>query len=50
MITTQTLRDKISELGKQKEQVIAQLNALCGAEQVLRELLSEAENEEASEQ
>ena len=39
---------KLTELSAQKEQLLAQLNAVIGAEQVLKELLSgkeEADNE-----
>lgn len=34
---------KLDELSKQKEQAVAQLNAILGAEQALQELLKEAE-------
>ena len=40
---------KIEELAKQKEQVIAQLNAIAGAEQVLNDLLDCCKNEGAAE-
>ncbi|MBQ7547880.1 MAG: hypothetical protein IJT41_13065 [Clostridia bacterium] len=43
---TETIRNKLRELDQQKEQAIAQLNAICGAQQVLQELLSEAEEED----
>ncbi len=33
--------DKLDLLAKQKEQVLAQFNAILGAEQVLNELLAE---------
>ena len=46
----ETVRNKLMELDKQKEQTIAQLNAIIGAQQVLRELLSDAEKEATSEQ
>lgn len=46
----ETVRNKLMELDKQKEQTIAQLNAIIGAQQVLRELLSEAEKEATNEQ
>ena len=41
---------KLTELSAQKEQLLAQLNAVIGAEQVLKELLSgkEASNRERS--
>ena len=42
-----TIRKKIHELDQQKEQAIAQLNAIAGAQQVCRELLEEAEKEES---
>ena len=41
----ETIRNKLHELEQQKEQTVAQLNAICGAEQILRELLAEAEAE-----
>ncbi len=36
---------KLTELSAQKEQLLAQLNAVIGAEQVLKELLSGKEAE-----
>ena len=41
---------KLTELSAQKEQLLAQLNAVIGAEQVLKELLAgkEAETHERS--
>lgn len=33
------IKDKLDELAKAKENAIAQLNAIMGAEQVLREML-----------
>ncbi len=35
----QKIKDKLKELQAQKEQVMAQLNAIMGAEQVLNDLL-----------
>lgn len=35
------MRNKLNELAKQKEQIMAQLNAVMGAEQVLLALLGE---------
>lgn len=40
---TEIIRNKLRELDQQKEQAVAQLNAICGAQQVLQELLSESE-------
>ena len=34
------IRQKLSELAKQKESILAQLNAIMGAEQVLTALLN----------
>ena len=44
------ITQKLTELSAQKEQLLAQLNAVIGAEQVLKELLSgkEAETHERS--
>lgn len=41
------IKEKLSELERQKEQLLAQLNAVIGAEQALNQLLTEevAENE-----
>ena len=41
------MKAKLEELAKQKEQLIANLNAVSGAEQVLRELI-EAETEKVN--
>lgn len=35
------IREKLKELASQKEQIMAQLNAIMGAEQVLNALLGE---------
>lgn len=35
------IREKLVELGKQREQILAQLNAIIGAEQTLRQLLED---------
>lgn len=43
---TETIRNKLKELDQQKEQTLAQLNAIIGAQQVCRELLKEAEEED----
>jgi hypothetical protein len=37
------MQSKLAELAKTKEQILAQLNAIIGAEQVLRELLEAKE-------
>ena len=43
------ITQKLTELSAQKEQLLAQLNAVIGAEQVLKELLSgKEENHERS--
>lgn len=39
------LNNKLEEIRKQKEQVMANLNALSGAEQVLLQLISEIETQ-----
>lgn len=39
------IKSKLDELSKAKEQAVAHLNAIIGAEQALRELLSETEKE-----
>ncbi len=38
------ITQKLTELSAQKEQLLAQLNAVIGAEQVLKELLSGKED------
>ena len=42
---TEIITKKLTELSAQKEQLLAQLNAVIGAEQVLKELLSGKEAE-----
>lgn len=37
------IKQKLEELAKQKEQTLAQLNAILGAEQALQALLDEKE-------
>ena len=37
------IREKLAELAKQKEQTLAQLNAILGAEQALQALLEKKE-------
>lgn len=39
------IKAKLEELSKAKEQAIAQLNAIAGAEQTLKELLAESDKE-----
>ena len=39
----QKIRTRLEELAKQKEQIVAQLNAILGAEQELTRLLEEVE-------
>ena len=39
------IKEKLAELAKQKEQLLAQLNAILGAEQTLNELLHGKEEE-----
>lgn len=44
------IKAKLEELSKQKEQLMANYNAICGAEQVLMQLINElevTENEES---
>lgn len=38
------IKTKLDEIAKQKEQALAQLNAILGAEQALKSLLEECEN------
>ena len=40
------IRNKLRELDQKREQAIAQLNAIAGAQQVCRELLEQIEKEE----
>ena len=46
-MVTETIRKKMQELDHQKEQVLAQLNAIMGAQQVCRDLLDEVRKEDA---
>ena len=46
-MVTETIRKKMQELDRQKEQVLAQLNAIMGAQQVCRDLLDEVRKEES---
>lgn len=41
----QILANKLDEISKQKEQILAQLNAVLGAEQVLKEMLEALQKE-----
>ena len=40
------IKQKLEELAKQKEQTLAQLNAILGAEQALQVLLEQKEEKE----
>ena len=40
------LKKKLEEIEKQKEQTLAQLNAILGAEQAIKSLLEEGEKSE----
>jgi hypothetical protein len=40
------IKAKLAELVAQKEQVLAQLNAILGAEQALKQILAENSNQE----
>ncbi len=42
---TEIITQKLTELSAQKEQLLAQLNTVIGAEQVLKELLTRKEEE-----
>lgn len=42
---TEIITKKLDEIKKQKEQLMANLNALVGAEQVLQQLISEISKE-----
>ena len=44
-MAAETILKKLKTLDQQKEQALAQLNAILGAQQVLRELLEEARKE-----
>ena len=41
------IKAKLEEIAKQKEQLVAQLNALMGAEQTLRALLEGDDNDKS---
>ena len=43
---TERIRAKLAELAQQKEQALAQLNAILGAEQALQQLLEPEKKEE----
>jgi len=43
------IQAKLKELAQQKEQALAQLNAILGAEQALQQLLEPDKKEEAAE-
>jgi hypothetical protein len=42
----ETLNKKLDEISKSKEQTIAQLNALLGAEQAIKQLIDEIDKKE----
>ena len=46
---TERIKAKLTELAQQKEQALAQLNAILGAEQALQQLLEPAKEEAAAE-
>lgn len=46
MIDKEKIEIKLAEIRKQKEQMVANLNALSGAEQALQQLISEYDIEE----
>lgn len=46
MTMEEMIREKLAELARQKEQTLAQMNAILGAEQTLTELLSGKEKPE----
>jgi len=45
----QRIRDELEKLAQQKEQALAQLNAILGAEQALQQLLEPEKKEEPAE-
>jgi len=45
---TERIQSKLKELAQQKEQALAQLNAILGAEQALQQLLEPEKKEEAA--
>lgn len=46
MINKEKIEEKLAEIQKQKEQMVANLNAISGAEQALQQLISECDSEE----
>lgn len=42
----EALNKKLDEISKNKEQMVAQLNALLGAEQVIKQLIDEIDKKE----
>ena len=42
---TDILNTKLAEVRKQKEQTVANYNALCGAEQMILQLIAQVEKE-----
>lgn len=46
MLKKEFIETKLKEIAKSKEQLVANLNALSGAEQAYREMLNACENEE----
>lgn len=45
---TERIQAKLTELAQQKEQTLAQLNAILGAEQALQQLLEPEKKEETA--
>lgn len=43
----ENLNSKLADIRKQKEQLMANYNALCGAEQMLQQLIKELESDES---
>lgn len=48
-MTTEFINQKLSEIKKSREQLIANLNGLIGAEQAYQEMLAELEKKETAE-
>ena len=48
-MTNNFIKQKIKEINQTKAQVLANYNALCGAEQAYQEMLAEFEKKEKSE-
>lgn len=48
-MTDNFIKQKIKEINQTKAQVLANYNALCGAEQAYQEMLAEFEKKEKSE-